>query len=359
MKRKLILCMLTAVVAALAVPAAWAQMSTVKGTVHDVNGNPMAGASVEFLNTENGRKFDLKTDKKGQYFSLGVTSGLYDMTVLKDGQMVYKMSNIAIRMGADNIFNVDLKQAQAQQQAQISPEQRKQMEEQQKEGAKIKGLNEMLAQAKAAETAGNLQQAVAIMTQATQGDPSRALLWARLADLELTSGKKTTDPAERKASFAKAAEDYKKAIALTPAGAYYNNMGDALARSGETQGAIQAYEEAVKIDPAGAGLYYFNEGATLTNIGKVDEAIQAFDKATQADPARAEAYYWKGVNLMGKATLKGNKMEAPPGTAEAFNKYLELEPSGQFADPAKQMLASIGSTVETSFGKGKSTKTKK
>ena len=136
-------------------------------------------------------------------------------------------------------------------------------------------------------------------------------------------------------------------------------MGDALARSGETQGAIQAYEEAVKIDPAGAGLYYFNEGATLTNIGKVDEAIQAFDKATQADPARAEAYYWKGVNLMGKATLKGNKMEAPPGTAEAFNKYLELEPSGQFADPAKQMLASIGSTVETSFGKGKSTKTKK
>jgi hypothetical protein len=46
-------------------------------------------------------------------------------------------------------------------------------------------------------------------------------------------------------------------------------------------------------------------------------------------------------------------MTAPPGTAEAFNKYLELQPQGTYADAAKQMLASIGATVETSFGKGK------
>jgi hypothetical protein len=90
----------------------------------------------------------------------------------------------------------------------------------------------------------------------------------------------------------------------------------------------------------------------------VDEAIAAFDKAIQADPTKADAYYWKGVNLLGKATMKGNKMEAPAGTAEAFNKYLELQPTGQFAGPAKEMLASIGAPVETSFGKQKA-KTKK
>jgi tetratricopeptide (TPR) repeat protein len=351
--------MLMVLVAALWTPALWAQMASVKGYVHDVEGKPMVGVSVQFLNKENGRRFEVKTDKKGEYFSLGVTSGQYDLAVLKDGQPVFKLSNIRIALGVENTFNVDLKQEQAQQQAQITPEQRKQMEEQQKEAAKIKGLNDLLAQAKAAETAGNLPQAVALMTQATQTDPSHDILWARLADLELTSGKKSTDSAERKASFAKAAEDYKKAIAIKPAGAYYNNLGDALARSGDTQGAIQAYGDAVKADPAGAGLYYFNEGATLTNVGKADEAIEAFDKAIQADPSRAESYYWKGVNLMGKATLKGNKMEAPPGTAEAFNKYLELQPTGQFADPAKQMLASIGATVETSFGKTKATTKKK
>ena len=36
----------------------------------------------------------------------------------------------------------------------------------------------------------------------------------------------------------------------------------------------------------------------------------AFDKCIAADPTRAEAYYQKGVNLMGKATLQGDKMVA-------------------------------------------------
>jgi len=94
----------------------------------------------------------------------------------------------------------------------------------------------------------------------------------------------------------------------------------------------------------------------LTNAGKVDAAITAFDKVIAADPTRAEAYYWKGVNLIGKATLKGDKMVAPEGTAEAFKKYLELQPEGKLAQPAKDMLASIGATIETGFGKKKPVK---
>jgi hypothetical protein len=49
-------------------------------------------------------------------------------------------------------------------------------------------------------------------------------------------------------------------------------------------------------------------------------------------------------------------MVAPDGTAEAFQKYLELAPTGNYAEPAKQMLTSIGATVETQFGKKKATK---
>jgi lipoprotein NlpI len=90
----------------------------------------------------------------------------------------------------------------------------------------------------------------------------------------------------------------------------------------------------------------------------VDDAIEAFKKAIAADPNRADAYYWLGVNMIGKATLQGDKMVAPQGTADAFNKYLELQPTGPFAEPAKQMLASIGASIETSYGKKKATKTK-
>ncbi len=79
--------------------------------------------------------------------------------------------------------------------------------------------------------------------------------------------------------------------------------------------------------------------------------IAAFNKVIAADPNRADAYYWKGVNLIAKETMdKDNKVIAPPGTAEAFQKYLELQPTGTYAEGAKGMLASIGASVETSYG---------
>jgi tetratricopeptide (TPR) repeat protein len=133
-------------------------------------------------------------------------------------------------------------------------------------------------------------------------------------------------------------------------------LAEAEAKSGKIDDAIKAYAQAAQADPTNAAQYEFNEGAVLTNAGKVDEAIQAFDKVIAADPNKADAYYWKGVNMIGKATLKGDKMVAPEGTADAFNKYLELAPTGTYAEPAKQMLASIGGTVETQFGKKKGTK---
>jgi tetratricopeptide (TPR) repeat protein len=141
--------------------------------------------------------------------------------------------------------------------------------------------------------------------------------------------------------------------------AYYNNLAEVYAKSNKTEDAVADYNKAAQLDPTHAGTYFFNEGAILTNTGKVDDAIVAFDKVIAADPTKAAAYYWKGVNLIGKATLKGDKMVAPDGTAEAFQKYLELEPDGKLAQPAKDMLASIGATVETGFGKKKSAPAKK
>ena len=123
-----------------------------------------------------------------------------------------------------------------------------------------------------------------------------------------------------------------------------------LPSSGKAGDAVKSYEAAAKADPAQAGAAYFNIGAVYTNAGRVDDANAAFDKAIAADPTRAEAYYQKGVNLLGKATLQGDKTIAPPGTAEAFQKYLEIAPTGPNAQSAKDLLTSIGSTVETSYG---------
>ena len=42
-------------------------------------------------------------------------------------------------------------------------------------------------------------------------------------------------------------------------------------------------------------------------------------------------------------------MTPVPGTVEAFQKYLELAPTGQWAPSAKDMLTSLGGSVEMKF----------
>jgi tetratricopeptide (TPR) repeat protein len=138
--------------------------------------------------------------------------------------------------------------------------------------------------------------------------------------------------------------------------AYYDNFASAAARMGKADDAVNAYKQAAELDPPHAGQYYFNLGAVLTNTATDQNskklAAEAFDKAIAADPNRADAYYWKGTNLIALSTTDSSgKLSAPPGTVEAFQKYLELQPSGPHAAEAKQMLTALGSTVETSYGK--------
>jgi tetratricopeptide (TPR) repeat protein len=91
-------------------------------------------------------------------------------------------------------------------------------------------------------------------------------------------------------------------------------------------------------------------GAVLVNGGNYAPAEEAFKQAIAADPNYADAYYQYGVALMAKATTTPDgKVVPPPGTVEAFQKYLELKPDGPFADGAKGMLQAIGGGVQTNY----------
>ena len=381
MKQRLLRLMLVVAVAALCVPPVFAQATgTVKGVCKDMEGKPIVGANVEWLNTDNGRKYNLKTNKNGEYFSLGIEMGKYKITLTQDGKQLDSVSNFPVG-GEEATLDFDLKKSQveAAQQKGITPEQLKQMQEQQAKAAKetntVKALNEKLAVANQAMQTGDFETAVNTLNEATQMDPTRDLLWARLGDAHLSSAPKQTDAAEKAKRYSDAVSDYQKAIDLKKKvmetgpkpedaknlAAYYNNLGQAEARTGQLEESVKAYDQAAALNPAGAAQYYYNQGAVLTNSGKVDEANTAFDKSIAADPSKAEAYYQKGVNLINKATTdpKTGKVMAAPGTAEALNKYLELQPTGQFAEGAKGMLQYIGSSIETSYGSSKKKPTKK
>src|SRR2546426_7657573 len=131
MKKHSVVLVMIAMLAALCIPAAFAQATgTVKGVAKDMQGNPIAGANVEWANTDNGRKYNLKTNKKGEYFSLGIEPGKYKVTLTQDGKQLDQVGNFPVGLD-EAVLDFDLKksQAEAAQQKGISPEQLKQMQE--------------------------------------------------------------------------------------------------------------------------------------------------------------------------------------------------------------------------------------
>jgi tetratricopeptide (TPR) repeat protein len=357
---------------------------TVKGTCKDAQGNPIVDALVVYANQDNGQKYTLKTNKKGEYFSLGVGPGTYTVTLyknaddLKANKELFHYGKVPITLDENPPLDFDLKK-QAEDQAKgqgLTPEQIKaqqeQQEKQKKEVNTVKALNDKLAAAKAASDTGDFDTAITNLKAANDMDPSRDLIWFKLGDAYRLSAPKQTDTAEKQKRLDSAVEAYQKAVQLKVVAtndkdpnrnktlaAYYNNLAEAYAKAGKVDDSMKNYDLAAQSDPTAAAQYYFNEGAVLTNSGKADQAVIAFDKSIAADPAKAEAYYQKGVNLLGKATLQGDKMVAVPGTAEAFQKYLELQPTGGHSEEAKAMLASIGAPVETGFGTKKKAPAKK
>jgi tetratricopeptide (TPR) repeat protein len=385
MKKHFAVCVLMFLMLALSAPLLFAQAAgTVKGVCKDAQGNPIPDAIVVYSNQDTGQKYTLKTNKKGEYFSLGIGTGHYNVSLyknaddLKANKELFHFGKVPVGLD-ENTLDFDLKK-QAEDSAKgqgLTPEQIKQMQEnqekQKKEVNTIKALNEKIVAANTSMKAGDYDSAIATLTEATQMDATRDVIWAQLADAYRGSAIKQTDRAEKTKRFDEAVTDYQKALDLkqkametkkTPEdskqlAAYYNNLGEAAGKAGKVDDAVKAYTQAAQVNPEGAAGYYYNVGAVYTNAGKVDDAIAAFDKCIAADPTRADAYYQKGVNMIGKATLQGDKMVAPPGTAEAFQKYLELQPTGPYADVAKQMLASIGASVETGFGTKKKAAPKK
>lgn len=351
---------------------------SVKGTCKDQSGNPIAGAVVTWANTDNGRNYEFKTNKNGEYFSLGVSPGNYTVTLKQNGKELFHFTGV--HMALDEVtqdFDLKKEMTNSAQAQGMTPEQVKAAQEQQakaiQENMTIKTLNEKLAAAKQSADAGDFDAAAKTINDGIQVDPNRDLLWAKLGEYTLSGATKQSDSAVKEKAYGDAVTDYQKAIDLreklfqtdpakkTPDSTkvlaqFYNNLGKAASLAGKTDDMTKAYTQAAQLDPANAGMYYFNLGGTLTNLNSKNDpamrnaAVDAFNKAIAADPTRADAYYWKGSNLIGLATLQGDKMVAPDGTADSFQKYLELQPTGPHAEEAKAMLASLGASVETSYG---------
>ena len=168
-------------------------------------------------------------------------------------------------------------------------------------------------------------------------------------------GKNLNDVMEHEAAdfqnakmYDQAAQQYQKLIAASPGNAsYHSALATTYVSAGKMPDAEAECAKAGQSSPPDGTRCYLNLGAISNNSGKLDDAARAFRKAAQLDPKNAEASFEEGQALMGEATKgPGNNPVAPPGTVEALQTYLRLQPHGTHAKAAQAMLNSIQPPVQ-------------
>jgi tetratricopeptide (TPR) repeat protein len=355
--------------------ASWAQISAIEGDVKGPDGQPLKGAVILIERQDmKGTYKGAKTDKKGHYIYNGLPfPGTYNVSIFVDDQKKDEMKAVKTQLGDPINVSFDLKQSAAQQkstQAAVAsgtatPEQERGMSKEQKEAlekqakdnaaimAKNKALNDTFNAGKDALAAKNYDTAIDSFQKGTEMDPNQNVVWANLADAYVgQAGAKTG--ADQQAALDKAADAYAKAIALKPDNpGYHNNYALTLARSKKFDEAQAELTKAAALDPTNAGHYYYNLGAVYVNAGQSTAAEAAFKKATEASPDYADAQFQYATALSARLTTdKAGKVIAPDGMKEALEKYLQLEPMGQFADASKSLLQAIGATISADYKKG-------
>lgn len=97
--------------------------------------------------------------------------------------------------------------------------------------------------------------------------------------------------------------------------------------------AVSAYKQALSIEPTNAAIHT-NLGTTYLVLGNTDEAISQFVQASSYDPDYALAHFNLGFTLL-------TRNRDLTGAATQFEAYLELEPSGERSNYARQKLQEI------------------
>jgi tetratricopeptide (TPR) repeat protein len=377
-KNLMVLATLVGALVAVFAPGALAQTGSISGVILDATAKPWPGLTVQAV-SDQGAKQEAKTDNDGKYAIRGLRPGVYDLTVIafpppNDKQPPYQMAKVRVQGGEDAKADANFKEILAKQGAAAQEEAKKREEEKQKfQGMKVHfeagvGFLNQAGQAKAdlakatadqrdakkQELKDLSEKAVteleAAKAAAGEKDPNLNLIMARLGDAYDAAGRAED-----------AANAYRTAIELKPSAAYYNNLGGILGRTGKIEEAMAAFQKSAELDPQNAAQAYRNGGITLYNVGKMKEAVEPLKKATELDPKNAQAWYLLGAALVGSMDYKkvGDKMEVvvQPGTVEAYQKAVELDPTGPYGQQAKlglEALQQIAPGIDTKVKKKRS-----
>lgn len=329
----------------------------ITGQIFDLSGNPWPNIVVQDVNDQ-GAKIETKTDEKGKYTLRGLKPGVHTLSIILPMQEKPFETKCQVGGDKDTIVDLNFKEIVEKQNPQFAEQLRKQAEEKQKfQGMKahFDAGNALLDQVR--QTKNDLSKAPAdqrdvlkqkltdLSTQAAteyqaaqkaapENDSNWPLFWAKLGEVYDLAGRKE-----------EAINAYQQAVTLKPTAAYYNNLGNVQASAGKIDDARAAYMKSIELDPANAAQAWRNFGIVLYNSNRLAEAVEPLQKSIELEPKSAQSWYLLGAALLSKMTTKqtGDKMEVvfAPGTVEAYERAIELDPNGPYGAQAKQGLADL------------------
>ena len=355
----------------LATRVAAQQDGKITGTLTDFDGSPMANMPVK-AKGDQGSVLESKTGPDGKFAFTGLKNGKYTFSV-QPPQMQNPFEVAVDVRGADTPpLNIDFKALLEKQ----NPEAAAKYKQQQADQKKFQGMKEQFSKGMAvleqerlakvdvgkatadqkdaakARVTDLSNQAVAAFQDglkvAPEKDPNLHLFWARMGEAYDLAGRND-----------EAINAYQQAVAAKPDNAgYYNNLGNVLARTGKIDEAKAAYTKSAELDPPNAALAWRNFGISLYQAQRMVEAIEPLKKATELDPKSAQAWYLLGACMVADPSIyktTGDKIEVHPrpGTIEAYQKAIELDPNGQWGTQAKQgleQLQQLTGGIDTKIG---------
>ena len=290
---------------------------TVRGTVVDDQGAPMADASVSFvLQGGLAARFQITTNDDGQFRQLGLPPGTYRMTVGREG---YAEQVQDVRVVTRQTVSVTV--ALQSTALLVSEEERARRER----VAEVRGGFDA---GLAAIRAERYDEAITLLTAALEVDPNCPDCRYNIGIAHL-----------RKKEYERAEAAFTATLDLQPDYARaYQGLADVYSAQGKFDDAIEASAEATRLAGGGAGgdgdaSGVFGEGVTLWNAGRIAEAKQQFEATLRLDPDHGEAHYFLGMANLNE----GRIAEA----ARELQAYLDREPDGRFAAQATGVLGQI------------------
>ncbi|MGB6625554.1 MAG: carboxypeptidase regulatory-like domain-containing protein [Candidatus Acidiferrales bacterium] len=356
-----LLALLMAAVSMLAPVASAQQLTRLSGAVLDFDAKPYPDVVITITNKGNGTKYTVTTDKDGKFKQNGLAVGTYDINFKKDNvdyTETLQINGSMADVGA--IMNVNFKDIAAKTGYDVNAAK--------KAAEKNAKVTDMANHFKAGRAAMDDAGAVKQQLRTTPADQRGALQTKLSTDYQTAVSEfeqaqqnaPDNDPNmstilgnlglayDGAGQYDKAVDALQKTVALKPDPAAYAQLGTDLAHEGKMADADAACDKAGAVDPtnkAAAANCYKNMGIVLTNAGKMVDAVAPLQKASELDPNDALTWYLLGNSLMNEVSMKkeGTKeiYVIPPGTAEAYQKCLKLDPNGPHAAEAKASLDSI------------------